>query len=126
VSAFLHTALHCGISLCSNPFAGQATQAAGQAAANAAAESVATSARTGVFGAWGGGGGTTATNQSADYAVPAVNGGGGDLAAREAALARREAELNRREAQLAAGMAASGGVIKVCGRFAELCMCPFC
>jgi hypothetical protein len=101
----------------SNPFTQQVGAAAGTAAANAAVDQVASSARTGAFGAWGGGiGNTQSTNQSADYtpSAPALNGGGGDgnLAAREAALARREAELSRREAQLAAA-GASGGVVKV-------------
>lgn len=103
----------------SNPFAQQVGAAAGTAAVNAATEQAATSARTGAFGAWGGGLGSSgpAASQSSDYPTPALNGGaaaggGGDLAAREAQLARREAELSRREAQLASATAQSGGVIK--------------
>lgn len=105
---------------CSNPFAQQVGATAGTAAVNAATEQAATSARTGAFGAWGGGMGSSgaAASQSTDYPTPALNGGaggGGDLAAREAQLARREAELSQREAQLASATAQSGGVIKVGG-----------
>jgi hypothetical protein len=57
-------------------------------------------------------------SQSTEY--PAVNGGG-DLAAREAALNRREAELNRREAALASANTQLGGVIKVIGRKGARC-----